>query len=80
MWKISKMSINWSRETTVEAATSRILLLVQIHNKNNTINTKITQFQLTYKICKKVQIGKDREKVQSEKDSHSKNRGGKKPN
>ena len=30
---------------------------------------------LTYK---KVQIGKDQEKAQSEKDSHSKNRGGKK--
>ena len=29
---------------------------------------------------KKVQIGKDQEKAQSEKDSHSKNRGGKKPN
>ena len=29
---------------------------------------------------KKVQIGNDQEKAQSEKDSHSKNRGGKKPN
>ena len=29
---------------------------------------------------KKVQVGKDQEKSQSEKDSHSKNRGGKKPN
>ena len=28
--------------------------------------------------CKKVQVGKDQEKAQSEKDSHSKNRGGKK--
>ena len=28
----------------------------------------------------KVQVGKDQEKRQSEKDSHSKNRGGKKPN
>ena len=27
----------------------------------------------------KVQVGKDQEKTQSEKDSHSKNRGGKKP-
>ena len=33
-----------------------------------------------YKIGKKVQVGKDQEKAQSEKDSHSKNRGGKKPN
>ena len=29
---------------------------------------------------KKVQVGKDHEKAQSEKDSHSKNQGGKKPN
>ena len=29
---------------------------------------------------KKVKVGKDREKAQSEKDSHSKNQGGKKPN
>ena len=29
---------------------------------------------------KKVQVGKDQEKAQSEKDSQSKNRGGKKPN
>ena len=33
-----------------------------------------------YKLAKKVQVGKDQEKAQSEKDSHSKNRGGKKPN
>ena len=31
-------------------------------------------------MCEKVQVGKDQEKAQSEKDSHSKNRGGKKPN
>ena len=30
--------------------------------------------------CKKVQVGKDQEKAQSENDSHSKNRGGKKTN
>ena len=29
---------------------------------------------------RKVQVGKDQEKAQSGKDSHSKNRGGKKPN
>ena len=29
---------------------------------------------------KKVQVGKDQEKAQSERDFHSKNRGGKKPN
>ena len=39
------------------------------------INIVISAFQ-----SKKVQVGKDQEKAQSEKDSHSKNRGGKKPN
>ena len=29
---------------------------------------------------KKVQVGQDQEKAQSEKDSHSKNHGGEKPN
>ena len=33
-----------------------------------------------YILYSKVQVGKDQEKAQSEKDSHSKNRGGKKPN
>ena len=33
-----------------------------------------------YARSEKVQVGKDQEKAQSEKDSHSKNRGGKKPN
>ena len=31
-------------------------------------------------MTKRVQVGKDQEKAQSERDSHSKNRGGKKPN
>ena len=31
-------------------------------------------------VFEKVQVGKDQEKAQSEKDSHSKNQGGKKPN
>ena len=35
---------------------------------------------LTLKFYRKVQAGKDQEKAQSERDSHSKNRGGKKPN
>ena len=36
--------------------------------------------KITIKKYKKVQVGKDQEKAQSEKDSHSKNQGGKKPN
>ena len=32
----------------------------------------------SYSVYEKVQVGKDQEKAQSEKDSHCKNRGGKK--
>ena len=32
------------------------------------------------RIGRQVQVGKDQEKAQSEKESHSKNQGGKKPN
>ena len=35
---------------------------------------------LVFAYGKKVQVGKDQEKAQSDKDSHSKNRGGKTPN
>ena len=36
---------------------------------------------ISFEPCReKVQVGKDQEKAQSEKDSHSKNRGWKKPN
>ena len=38
----------------------------------------LTQTDLYNHRRKKVQVGKDQEKAQSEKDSHSKNRGGKK--
>ena len=37
-------------------------------------------YEIFSRAVKKVQVGKDQEKAQSEKDSHSKNRGGKKPN
>ena len=40
----------------------------------------VTEVPVMPKQFKKVQVGKDQEKTQSEKDSHSKNRGGKKPN
>ena len=41
------------------------------------LNTCFVTTQLKFK---KVEVGKDQEKAQSEKDSHSKNRGGKKTN
>ena len=37
-------------------------------------------FYIRLNTCMKVQVGKDQEKAQSERDSHSKNRGGKNPN
>ena len=40
----------------------------------------ISNYDFKNIIFEKVQVGKDQEKAQSEKDSHSKNRGGKKPN
>ena len=43
------------------------------------LRRKIRRKNITHaKAKKKVQVGKDQEKAQSEKDSHSKNRGGKK--
>ena len=42
--------------------------------------TSSNNVSLKMRALKKVQVGKDQEKAQSEKDSNSKNRGGKKPN
>ena len=52
--------------------------LAQGHSKRDA-NLGIAKLMLNY-FNTKVQVGKDQEKAQSEKDSHSKNRGGKKPN
>ena len=53
-----------------------ILLIQETHVDNVSLGNSLKcKFN-----CEKVQIGKDQEKVQSEKDSHSKNRGGKKTN
>ena len=48
--------------------------------KQNRMLYKSEHITIINCMCKKVQVGKDQEKAQSEKDSHSKNRGGKKPN
>ena len=49
---------------------------------NLAIKSDLLEIASHYSIpsVKKVQVGKDQEQAQSEKDSHSKNRGGKKPN
>ena len=56
----------------------KICSLIFSHEKYNFGNVKNQSTVSNY--CKKVQVGKDQEKAQSEKDSRSKNRGGKKPN
>ena len=43
------------------------------------VELKASITSMVKRIHEKVQVGKDQEKAQSEKDSHSKNRGGKKP-
>ena len=48
-------------------------------NDNNYVyKHSFSTLDTVYCPSKKVQVGKDQEKVQSEKDSHSKNRGGEK--
>ena len=50
-------------------------------NDHHAYSEEIIQInKLPQTIYEKVQVGKDQEKAQSQKDSHSKNRGGKKPN
>ena len=54
-----------------------------VSSKGNAVVDYICLPHDTFEQClyfKNVQVGKDQEKAQSEKDSHSKNRGGKKPN
>ena len=48
--------------------------------KGEAVNSVDTVALLFFSSNTKVQEGKDQEKAQSERDSHSKNRGGKKPN
>ena len=52
-----------------------------MYEKNNNVYISRTiGRKRTAILDKKVQVGKDQEKAQSERDSDSKNRGGKKPN
>ena len=54
------------------------LEFLEIQTKNRSIPANA--FAGVGHSLRNVQVGKDQEKAQSEKDSHSKNRGGKKPN
>ena len=46
----------------------------------SSVELELLAKQLVCSLRKKVQVGKDQENAQSEKDSHSENQGGKKPN
>ena len=67
-------------ETT--ATKDRLCCAMALMNSTNVLKTReqIYLNEMLNDWPKKVQVGKDQEKAQSEKDSHSKNRGGKKPN
>ena len=61
---------------------SQIMIIESDELKHSPVEvlTKAENFLCLPHYIKKVQVGKDREKAQSEKDSHSKNRDGKKLN
>ena len=52
----------------------RTYMFIYMHDKQNSSSAYWNRFNETWE---KVQVGKDQEKAQSDKDSHSKNRGGK---
>ena len=69
------------RPKSAKYAISMILLGVAMATRVGKMNYLfLFLIDETYGSFKKVQVGKDQEKAQSERDSHSKNRGGKKPN
>ena len=59
---------------------NKIMVFSEITGFGNycSLRPETLQMQTTCEVNKKVQVGKDQEKAQSERDSHSKNRGGKK--
>ena len=59
---------------------SSVRLSILINIDNEALTVVIITKTCRCDIQKKVKVGKDQEKAQSEKDSHSKNRGGKKTN
>ena len=65
---------------TVGPTNADICILVVSLNCLSAIYKLLPCLILFTSVWKKVQVGKDQEKAQSEKDSHSKNQGGKKPN
>ena len=73
------MSVNvFSLKTDKNA--HRLCIINAMKQINYKYNDHMTHKPRMSDYTKEVQVGKDQEKAQPEKDSHSKNRGGKKPN
>ena len=74
----NKAARRWSSLGAKQLKSALSLIYVSTENPERKKNTSLTPVGQARD--KKVQVGKDQEKAQSERDSHSKNRGGKKPN
>ena len=82
-----KYLLGVAHEGNKKADDSRSILIsskvqkdIHIHLSQTGANLFVATVITSLNISKKVQVGKDQEKAQSERDSHSKNRGGKKTN
>ena len=75
-----KTCIYWHRVLSLVRTAGGNDLILKLSSENDGVIFGIINFKYHHSdsLFKKVQVGKDQEKAQSEKDSHSKNRGGKK--
>ena len=74
--KIVTLGINWSRNNKA------VVILKNRYGNQMVSIARVSKVRLTWDILlciyEKVQVGNDQEKTQSEKNPHSKNRGGEK--
>ena len=78
-----KMSAMFAKLSKIEDSQDELKAMQStMQSRVNTTATRLERSinNVDINTYRKVQVGKDQEKAQSEKDSHSKNRGGKKPN
>ena len=76
---IRKPTVNFTLHSGKESESNPLFLKENFHQLQSQFSDHHFIYTDGSKEDKKVQVGKDQEKTQSEKDSHSKNRGGKKP-
>ena len=69
-----------SSDILVTTSKCTALVVAQVNRQMYALPSFPLDCRINKAAVKKVQVGKDQEKAQSEKDSHSKNRGGKKTN